>query len=315
MRSAIPDYFSLFNCISSSVCLKRRNTLISALFFISMHLLFGVNDAFAAPPGLLARYDVAGRPSRMLTLPSSLHEISGIAVSSDGKLFAHDDEVSMVFQLDPADGKVVKRFDVVTNQWFGKGRIEDDFEDIAIAGSRFFLVTSKGTIYEFREGKNGEKVQAATYRTGLGKHHEVEGLCYDPPSRSLLLTCKSIAPKAGRRKGSRPVYSFSIASSSLLEKPRFVIDAVHVAGQAGMKDFQPSAITRNPHSGSFFVLSSKSRLIAEIEPHGGALLGVRKLSPAYHPQPEGIAFLGGDSLLIGNEGLLHGTISVYGMRQ
>lgn len=310
----IPIFSDVFSGGLSSASPWRRIAPGSVLFFISLHLLFFGKDAFAAQPGQFAHYDVSGKPSRILVLPSSLREISGLAVSADGRLFAHDDEVSMVYQLDPADGKIVKRFDVVTDRWFGKGRIEDDFEDIAIAGSRFFLVTGKGTIYEFREGQNGEKVQAVTYRTGLGKHHEVEGLCYDPPSRSLLLSCKGISAKAGR-KGERPVYSFSIASMALLEQPRFVLDAALITTQAGIRNFRPSAITRNPRSGSFFVLSSTSRLVAEIEPQSGTIIGVRKLPSQYHPQPEGIAFIRDNSMFIGNEGLLHGTIAVYRMKQ
>ncbi len=264
--------------------------------------------------GMLRRYDFSRQPSRVLVLPSSLRELSGIAVTDDGRLFAHDDEVSTLYQLDPADGRVLKTFHAVIDHWFGKGKIEDDFEDMAIAGRRFFLVTSKGTLYEFSEGREGERVDARVIKTGLGKNHEVEGLCYDPSDRTLLISCKSWSVHGTKQKV-RPVFAFSITTMSLLRQPRFLIDAGKVAEKAGSAGFHPSAMARSPFSGNYFVLSAKSRIIAELHSADGSLLGVSKLQPSVHPQPESMSFLPDKTLLIGDEGDFRGKISVYRVKK
>ncbi len=295
--------------------MKKNGFRIFALCALVAAMILSHSVAFSADRGLLYRYHFADTPEYRIKLPSSLREISGLAVSEAGKLFAHDDELSTVFQLDPRSGKVLKKFHVITARWYGKGRIEDDFEDIAVAGNRFFLVTSSGTLYEFREGKNEEKVQAVVYKTGLGKSYEVEGLCYDPVSDALLLSCKKSAEKKGFRKtDERPVFSFPLASMTLRKSPRFIVDARTVAASAGKKGFKPSAISRHPVSGTFFLLSAESRLIAEIDAGTGSLLNVFALPAVYHPQPEGMVVMPDNTLLISSEDILQGTVSAYSMR-
>lgn len=288
----------------------------STLFTIAVFILCPFYHVFSAAPGLLHRYDLAGKPSRNLTLPASLREISGVAVSRNGKLFAHDDEVSTIYQLDPLSGTVIKRFHVVTRRWFGNGRVEDDFEDIAIAGDRFFLVTSSGKLYEFREGRDNETVQAVVYKTGLGSSYEVEGLCHDPSTASLLLSCKAgTGKKPFAQSASRPVYSFSLTTNKLSRQARFIIDARHIADSAGKKGFRPSGITRHPLSGNFFIVSSSSRIIAEIDYRNGSLIDLQNLPSVYHPQPEGLAVLPDYSLLISSEDMLRGRASIYRFRE
>lgn len=296
--------------------MKRTLHRFLILFTIAVLILCPVYPVFSAAPGLLHRYDLAGKPSRNLILPASLREISGVAVSRNGKLFAHDDEVSTIYQLDPSNGTVIKRFHVVSRRWFGNGRVEDDFEDIAIAGDRFFLVTSSGKLYEFREGRDNESVQAVVYKTGLGSSYEVEGLCHDPSSASLLLSCKGGAGKKPfAQSASLPVYSFSLTTNKLSRQVRFIIDARHIADSAGKKGFRPSAITRHPLSGNFFIVSSSSRLIAEIDYRTGSLIDLQSLPSVYHPQPEGLAVLPDYSLLISSEDMLRGRASIYRFRE
>jgi len=295
---------------------KKALHLFSTFFAVAVVILFPVSSVYPASPGLLHRYDLAGKPSRQLILPASLREISGVSVSRTGKLFAHDDEVSTIYQLDPTNGTVIKRFHVVTRRWFGNGRVEDDFEDIAIAGDRFFLVTSSGKLYEFREGRDNESVQAVVYKTGLGSSYEVEGLCHDPSTASLLLSCKgSAGKKPFEQSSSRPVYSFSLTANKLSRPARFFIDTRHVAESAGKKGFRPSGITRHPLSGNFIIVSSSSRLIAEIDYRTGSLIDLQSLPSVYHPQPEGVAVLPDNSLLISSEDMLQGKASVYRFRE
>ena len=54
--------------------------------------------------------DLASSPVSKVSLPAELHEISGLAVTADGRVFADADEDGTVDQLDPRSGRVTKRF-------------------------------------------------------------------------------------------------------------------------------------------------------------------------------------------------------------
>ena len=66
---------------------------------------------------------------------------------------------------------------------------------MAIAGNKFYLVTSKGNIFEFDEGNDNKMVNFKLYKTKLSSEYNVEGLCYDNEINSLLLACKDYPGK------------------------------------------------------------------------------------------------------------------------
>src|SRR5512134_2075673 len=90
------------------------------------------------PQSWLARYDLQAKHPRQFTLPGKIKEASGLAMSADGRLFSHDDERGVVYQLDYAQGKIVKQFSI------GNFGVQEDFEGIAIKKDTIFLVTGGG---------------------------------------------------------------------------------------------------------------------------------------------------------------------------
>jgi hypothetical protein len=89
-------------------------------------------------------------------LPKRLDEISGLALSTDDRLFAHDDgNAASSTRIDWHRGRIVKGFAL------GDPPVKDDFEGIAIAGTDFYLVTSGGVLYR----APGERRHARTVRT------------------------------------------------------------------------------------------------------------------------------------------------------
>ncbi|HUF75282.1 MAG TPA: hypothetical protein VMM35_03345, partial [Longimicrobiales bacterium] len=138
-------------------------------------LLLVLGPATAACQGqrtgstVLDRHDFA-RSTSHFELPGRLDEISGLAVTPDGRLFGHDDERALVHEIDPMSGSVGKRFSA------GDPPLRGDFEGIAIVGERFFLVTSTGLLYEMREADDRSEAPYRISDTGLGAHCEVEGL-------------------------------------------------------------------------------------------------------------------------------------------
>lgn len=236
---------------------------------------------------LLTRYDLDD-PFGRWALPGRLDEVSGLAVTADGRLFAHDDERGRLHEIDPATGEVGKRFDL------GEELARDDFEGLAIVGERFFLVTSRGMLHEFREGADGENVAYRVTDTGVGGRCEVEGLDYDPETEALLLACKVATPRDG------PIVVYRLPLDP--EAPRLAplaIDRAPLAALGVDPDFEPSAIAVAPWR-SLILVSAAHEAIVEVDREGRVLSG-RELSRNRHRQTEGIAFGPDGTLLLADE--------------
>jgi len=121
------------------------------------------------------------KPIARWILPRELAEISGLALTPDGRLFAHNDETAQITEIDYRRGVILKRFFV------GEKDLHGDFEALACAGDRFFLMASNGTLYEFREGEDGERVDYTVHDTHLGKECEFEGAAYDSTADTIVL--------------------------------------------------------------------------------------------------------------------------------
>ena len=156
-------------------------------------------------------YDYNYKNHKQFKLSHHLKEISGLASSEDGRIFTHDDERGIVYQLNYKNGKILKRFSIAN-------KIPDrDFEGIAITKDKFYLITSSGDIYEFNEADNGKNSKSKIYRTGLTVSYNIEGLCFDPLTNSLLIACKGFPGK--NLKGYRAVYSYDLIEKKLASKP------------------------------------------------------------------------------------------------
>jgi len=252
-------------------------------------------EATVAPArGSLGSYDLRPRKAVQIKLPKRLREISGLAVTDDGRLLAHNDEAGIVFELDD-DGDVVKAFFLSDL----KRPVADDFEGIAVGADRIYLVSSAGRIYEFAEGGDGEAVLYTMYTTGVGRDCEIESLAFDPEARALVMMCKN--PLSPKQQGKLTLFRWSIDTKRLVDGARISIPISDFAQHIKGRRFQPSAIERHPETGHFFVVAAQQAVVAEITPDG-RVVGMGKLSADLHRQAEGIAFLADGSLLIADEG-------------
>ena len=256
--------------------------------------------AVKAAPGTPARQetilgslDFSRTASLQETLPEGLNEVSGLATSPDGRLFAHGDERAVIYELAPDRARVLK--------WFVVGRrgVMGDFEGLAIMGHRFFLVTSQGELVEFREGEAGAEVRYNIHLTGVGRLCEVEGLAYDPDRHTLLMPCKVnrteefeghvvVVEIRGRRLRAHPVPRVFLP---LDELERVGMDA----------EFHPSAIEIHPETGALIVASAQEEALLELTTYGRLLAG-HSLRRRDHPQTEGVAFGPNGSLVLADEG-------------
>jgi uncharacterized protein YjiK len=265
--------------------------------------------AAAQSPGTLSHYDPAGPASHRIALPADLAEISGLAYTPDGRLLAHGDEQAVVYQIDLASGRLVKRFGIGGPS----GPLLGDFEDIQVVGDRIFLVTSAGEIVEAREGGDGETKPPLRRGRGLGGACEVEGMTWDEGPQSLLLLCKRAQGK--QWKGQVVILAVSPETGEFEPEPRLVIPEAELHRVTGAKSFAGSAITRHPRSGTYLMLAGAQRVYAEID-STGKVLGGGKLSARRHRQPEGIAIAPDLTLLISDEAAGRtATITGYAYRR
>jgi uncharacterized protein YjiK len=238
----------------------------------------------SAEPSALGRFDLSVRAARRSALHRDLREISGLAVTPDGRLFAHNDEQGVVSELVPCRGDIVKRFAI------GRPPVRDDFEGIAIAGDRFFLVTSTGRLYETREGANGAFVTFRAIDTGFGRTCELEGLAFEPRDRVLLVGCKR--PLRGPSRGRVTLFRWSLDRGAPATPPSITVP---LDG-----DFRVTSVELDARTGHLVLAAGPQRLLSEMT-SSRALL-TRRLDPKLHGQPEGVTLIGDSLLVIADEG-------------
>jgi len=172
-------------------------------------------------------------------LPRDLDEISGMTLTSDGRLLAHGDERAQVSEIDYRRGIITKQFVV------GRPTIKGDIEGIAAANGVVFLLASNGTLYEFREGENGQRVEYITSDTHLGKECEFEGLAFDPAINSLLLACKNV--ELEQTADSLVIYRWKLDGGGQ-RLSKLAVPLERILPAIGQKKLHPSDITVDPRT-------------------------------------------------------------------
>jgi uncharacterized protein YjiK len=235
-----------------------------------------------------------GASMRRYALHERVRELSGLALSHDGRLFGHDDERAMIYEIG-SEGQLRKAFG------FGTPVVEGDFEGIAIAGDRFYLVTSRGVVYEGGEGKDGDRLPFESTEVDVGKKCDVEGLAYEEATDALLLACKEPKGKKKKKKARVRIHRWSLKEraahpTSPLEIPLASLDA---GGKSN--SFHPSGIEVHPESGHYFLVSARAIAIAEVTPEG-EVVSVRRLVKGVHKRVEGITFATSLAIVLADEG-------------
>lgn len=277
-----------------------------------------------------SRYDLTATPAWQAKLPSELTEISGIALSPDGRLFAHGDEEGTLWELDGPAGRIRKSFSIGATGTDATGAGEEgdgekkgkkdkkgktgrdsvqearsgvvvaDFEDLAIVGDRFFLVTSGGRLHEFKEGADGARVPHTVVPTGLEERCEVEGLAYDESANALLLLCKQELPKK-TAPARVAIYAWSLDDSRLAPEPKLQVSHASLASRLESGRFSGSAMAFVPGTRALMLVAGPQKAFAEVT-MDGRVITAGSLASAAHRQPEGLAFASDGTLLIADEG-------------
>jgi len=247
--------------------------------------------AACAPPPASSESLFAAESDRHWQLPEALHEISGLAVSPDGRLFGHNDEIGTIYEIDFEGGRVVKTFAL------GGEDITGDFEGLTITpDGDFWLTDSRGRLLRFREGAADARVDVEAFDTGVGESCEIEGIAFQASDRSLLLACKRMRGREARNDPQK-IFAWTIGASDARVWGQVDTDAL---AAAGVRSFQPSGLEFDRRSGRLIVISANNGAIAEFGPDG-AMLAARSLGRR-HRQTEGVAIMPDGTLILADEG-------------
>ena len=241
---------------------------------------------------LLKKYNLNSVDNKIIELPKKLQEVSGIAFLDENHLLIHNDEKGVVYKINILNGEVVSEFSI------GNKEIEKDFEGIAVANDSAYLVTSSGNLFKFSLYDGKEEIKYEKISTPLSSRNNVEGLCYDENTNSLLLACKDDPGKGYKNRKS--IYEFSLTNMKFSDKPRFLISLKKLKNNFNIKNFSPSGIDINPINVNIFLISANHEEIIELDSKG-KILCAEELNKKKHKQPEGISFLLNGELIIADE--------------
>ncbi|HEY2706732.1 MAG TPA: SdiA-regulated domain-containing protein [Caulobacteraceae bacterium] len=245
------------------------------------HLIAVGDSLFSAKPDLRWR------------LPGFLNEVSGLALTPDGRVMGHDDEVAVICELDIERGEVVKKFSV------GRPAVTGDFEGVAIGGDGvFYLSTSKGRLYTFREGEDRGFVDFEVYDIGLRHIGEIEGLAFLQAEEKVIIACKTNYTAA--LQGAVALYAWAPWNPEQSARPWLTIPMYPLAEAVGARTFHPSSLEIDPETGRLVILASRENAMVELDSEG-SLLAARTLGEG-HRQPEGATILPDGALVIADEG-------------
>ncbi len=218
-------------------------------------------------------------PDEKWELPSSLDEISGIGLLNDSIMVCQEDENGMLYLYNLFTKQVDKTIS------FGK---QNDYEDLAIVGSEVYVLQSNGSIVQIVDYRQSPVVNK--FKTTLSGKNDTEGLCYDPVTKALLVTCKDKQAESGST--AKSIFAFSLEEKVIADKPFLNFDE---------PEFAPSAVAIHPVSHNIFVLSAKKRRLIELS-RAGVLVNRYDLKSSLFMQPEGLTITANGDLYISNEG-------------
>jgi hypothetical protein len=249
------------------------------------------DDTFTSPKGYNLNEPVK------VSLESQLDEISGIFYyPKDTGIFAISDATGSLYKIFPDKNGMVQKWK------FGKN---NDFEDLQLYDSVFYVLASNGNIVSIRF-ITADSLQTNEFAFPKEKA-EFESLYFDTSLKKLILICKSCKED---KKKEVSTYAFDPANQTYSDGP-FKLDADKIAAMLheDKVKFKCSAAAINPLTDQLFIISSVNKALVVADKNGN-ILQVHKLDPSIYKQPEGINFTPAGDLLISNESAKEGNANI-----
>ena len=247
-------------------------------------------NKFTSPLG----YDL-NKPDKF-NMPESLLEISGIA-------FYHD-KSDTVYSIQDEDGRVFRQaWDKKKQKHtvFGK---KDDYEDLAILNETVMVLNSDGSLYvfPFKEMQQEQVKDVKIFKNILPKG-EYESIYADKQTNQVYMLCKNCKDDKKGQSMSGSIFTYDPAKNELISSGSFSMDLSKLITdeQILKTGLKASALTRDPHTGEWYILSSVNKLLLVVTPDW-KVKSVHRLNSSIFNQPEGLAFDDQMNLYISNEG-------------
>jgi len=255
-----------------------------------------------------AKYNLEN-PTLSLKLSRELKEISGICYFDENRAIAIQDELAVLYYLSLTDGAITDSIE------FGE---DGDYEGITINDENIFVLRSDGYIFMIPRKAN-DNSQVKKLNTFLDNRYDCEGICYNPQSKNLLISCKE-NPDEGQ-ESVRNIYSFSLKNEVLDKNPLFGIrlsdiknyldNATENSDSDELKEhfedanedfFYPSDIAVHPLTGDIYVCSAKVISLLMVIGQDGKIKNMQLIPEEILPQTEGISFKPNGDLILCSEG-------------
>lgn len=234
--------------------------------------------------------------AQLFEMPSVLKEISGISFhkSFAGSILAVQDEEGSVYIYKFGETKPEKLK-------FGK---KGDYEDLTVFRKRIYVLKSNGSITMINLKKEGDRqvVAGTTVFDKILPEGEYEGLFGDERSGKLYALCKNCKYDKNDQAFGGYTLSLDVSGGLILsDRFNFTVDNIKGVDEGMRSDFKPSAITINPLTREWYILSSANKMLM-VAWDDMDVKAVYKLDSDRFNQPEGIAFDASNNLYISNEG-------------
>ncbi len=248
------------------------------------------------------------QPNEKITLPESLHEISGITVVDDSTLACVQDENGMVFLFDIQSKTIRKVIDFYS---------DGDYEGVAMVKKNMWILRSDGTLFRVKNYLSSE-MKVDSFHTKIPAYDN-EGFCFDAVNERLLIGSKSRISKEKEDKDIRAIYAFDLKKKKLEKDPVFTmhIDSLYAFAErhaielhqategkkAGMPQLKIkiSGLFIHPISGDLFVLSAADYHLIQLSAQG-SIKNISALNLELFKKAEGIAIFKNGTCYISNEG-------------
>jgi uncharacterized protein YjiK len=261
--------------------------------------------AAPAADSLLDNYSLEHSSHTQWALPARLQEISALAMTADQRLLAVDDERAVIYEIDYAEGGLIKAFAL------GDPVLQGDFEGLAVAAGRIYLMSSDGDIYVAPEGADGERVEYERFKSKVDDECEFEGLATDKRSNRLLLLCKDLRKKADI--DTLAIYPWPLDTQEVDQSARIDLPIPEISAALRTRRLHPSGIVVDPRTGHLLVVAAREHGLIELTADGDFVAARRLPLAARHPQAEGIELTADGRIVIADEaGYGRARLSIYG---
>ena len=233
-----------------------------------------------------------------IDLSKKVDEISGIVFNqSDSTLFAIDDNEGNLYKISLTNDPQIQKWKI------GKS---EDFEDIVMTDTSFFVLVSKGNLLQFPRSIPPRDV--SEFNLGLKGFNEFETLYYESQHNRLILFCKECKEDDDNTVSA---YAYDLTGQRFIDTPVLRLRKKEVEKVAGEKlsRIKASAGSINPLTGEVFIISSINKILIVLDPDFN-VKETYDLKRSKFVQPEGICFSPSGTLFISNEAGTEGKANI-----